>query len=338
MIETLWTTLSEDADLQHLSAGIIRRRVRPDSQQDLFLALQRPGDVRMLLLRIPAHAVPPRDRIPAADGFALEYLVVPGDPDYVTLALRLTSPEYSNLFTVMVEDVVSAVSPAPDEIDMLHTLLSRLMAWQRFLAQQRPDGLSESARQGLYGELHFLDKTLIEAIGRQAAVRAWTGPTGTPQDFGFSSAAVEVKTSSTRRPVRIKLSSELQLDDTQLSRLWLYHLSLEVTPSGGESLPDAVSSVRRHLEADPFSLALFNVVLRAAGYLDSHADLYQHDRYQIREESAFRVAEGFPRITGRDLCHGVGDVTYSISLDDCSRFAVGPDQLAHEIRGLQTWN
>ena len=43
MIEALWQELKAEADQQRLSAGLIRRRIHPESPQDLFLALERPG-------------------------------------------------------------------------------------------------------------------------------------------------------------------------------------------------------------------------------------------------------------------------------------------------------
>jgi len=332
MIEALWQELKAETDQQRLSAGIIRRRIHPESRQDLFLALERPDDNRMLLLRIPADAMPPRDRLPEAEGFVLTPVALPDDGNCVTLMLRLADQRYRDIFTVLVEDVVAAVTLAPDESRMLNILLSRLLAWQRFLAAQGPEGLGKEAQQGLYGELWFLYHLLIEAVGEQRAVQAWTGPSGAPHDFQLSHGAIEVKTTATKQLQQIRVSNERQLDETHLPRLWLFHLSLDVSQTDGESLPDMVNVMRQRLTADPLSFQMFELALLAAGYLDTHAERYQQHRYHIREQNVFHVRAAFPRIIESDLRSGVGDVHYAISVAECKHYAIGIDAFISGIR------
>ena len=332
MIEALWQELKAEADQQRLSAGMIRRRIHPESRQDLFLALERPGDIRLLLLRIPADALPSRERLPAAEGFTLMPVALPDEGNYITLVLRLADQRYQDIFTILVEDVVAAVTPASDETRMLNILLSRLLAWQRFLTAQGADGLGNEAQQGLYGELWFLYHLLIGVVGELKAAQAWTGPSGAPHDFQLSHGAIEVKTTAAKQLQQIRISNERQLDETHLPGLWLFHLSLGVSKTGGESLPEMVSAVRQRIAADPLSLQVFELALLAAGYLDIHADRYLQNRYHIREQNIFQVHENFPRIIEHDLRSGVGDVHYAISVAECKHYAIGTDAFINRIR------
>ena len=279
--------------------------------------------------------MPSRERLPEAEGFILTPVSLPDDVNYITLVLRLADQRYQDIFTVLVEDVVAAVTPAPDETQMLNILLSRLLAWQRFLTAQGQDGLGKDAQQGLYGELWFLCYILIGAVGELKAVQAWTGPARAPHDFQLSRGAVEVKTTAAKQLQQIRISNERQLDETHLPVLWLFHLSLDISRTGGESLPAMVSAVRERISADPLGLQVFELALLSAGYLDIHAERYQQNRYHIREQNIFQIRENFPRIIERDLRSGVGDVHYAISVAECKHYAIKTDAF---IRGYARSN
>ncbi len=48
--------------------------------------------------------------------------------------------------------------------------------------------------RGLFGELWFLRTVAIPSVGSLAAVHAWKGPLGSPQDFQLLDGLVEIKT------------------------------------------------------------------------------------------------------------------------------------------------
>ncbi|MCL4516110.1 MAG: PD-(D/E)XK motif protein [Firmicutes bacterium] len=334
MIEELWQELEAEVEQQHVTTGMIRRRIHPQDRPDISLAIERPGDVRLLLLRIPISTLPPRDMLPGAEGFVVAPVTQrDDDPNHATLMLRLSDKRYQDIFTVLVEDVVAAITSTPDDTNMLKIFLSRLLTWQRFLAVHGPEGLSKEAQQGLYGELWFLRHSLFRHTDLLIAVQAWTGPGGAPHDFQFPHCAVEVKTTSSKQPQQIRVSNERQLDETHIPALYLFHLSLDVSRTGGESLPEMVYALRKAMEGYPVVHQAFEQVLLIAGYLDAHADRYQQNRYHVREHNVFRVRDEFPRIIVRDLRAGVGDVHYAIGVAECKHFAIEDSKFITMLSG-----
>lgn len=318
-----WADLVAEAERNGTAAGIVRLRVHPDSRPSIFLAVERPSDTPLLLLRLRRSSIPPGHRLPVADGFTVAPVVQPDDDaEHATLVIRLSDTRYADIFSALVDDVVSAILPTPNDDRLVSTLAGRLTAWQRFLAAHGLQGLGKEAQQGLFGELQCLRAYMLPNIEAMSAISAWTGPAEAVHDFQLPSCAVEVKTTATKQLQSIRVSNERQLDDTYVPRLWLCHYSLDISPAVGESLVEMIASVRTSLEQDGIARQAFDDRLWSAGYMDAQADVYQDTRYQIRDHNVFSVGEGFPRITEQGLMAGVGDVQYSISVAECKHFAV----------------
>ena len=83
-----------------------------------------------------------------------------------------------------------------------------------------------------------------------------------------------MKTTISKEPRKISVSSEKQLDDVDLKSLALVVLTLNEVESGGISLPNVVATVRQLLETDGKAGSIFESSLIEAGYLDSDADKY----------------------------------------------------------------
>jgi hypothetical protein len=159
------------------------------------------------------------------------------------------------------------------------------------------------------------------------AVSSWKGPSAAQQDYQLPGCAIEVKTTGTKQPQRLTINSERQLDDTGISALFLFYLSVDSREGSGESLNMLVDAIRAALVSDFAARVMFDDRLIEAGYLDLHRPLYDKTGYTVRTAKAFRVNEGFPRIVEADLKVGVGDVHYSIAVTSCMPFAVSDDFL-----------
>ena len=61
-------------------------------------------------------------------------------------------------------------------------VLARIERWRALLLADSA-GLDRSAMRGLIGELLVLETRLLEQLGPDEAVHAWTGPLRTAQDF-----------------------------------------------------------------------------------------------------------------------------------------------------------
>lgn len=314
--------------------GQLRRRIRADSRFDLFIAVEKPANHRAVLLGVSETAAPAMEELPVLRSVALH---IRGDgPDgRIVLELRLTNRAYEELFSMLVRDLVEVVTGASTEEAAVKAFIARLEQWQRLLARSGPEGLGEEEQRGLYAELWFLNEHLIPVLGVESAVSAWTGPGGTDQDYQFPDVAIEVKSTIGRRPQRLKIASERQLDDTGVSDLFLFYASLDARRGGRQTLGVLVDALRREAGNQGLSRAILEEKLLVAGYLDAHRPRYDSVGFAVRETNLFRVRDDFPRIVEGDLASGVGDVRYSIAVSDCARFVVSNGYLEERLERMR---
>jgi hypothetical protein len=143
---------------------------------------------------------------------------------------------------------------------------------------------------------------------------------------------VEVKSSAANEPQVVPVHGERQLDDSELTALFVIHLSLEPLRDAGESLLAIVSALRDSVRGGP-SAGQFEDRLLASGFADVHAGAYSRTGYALRRTSVLRVRTGFPRITEADLPDGVGSVRYSLAIDACRDFEVTTAELGSALGG-----
>lgn len=330
MSEKLWQDLEIESH-DKSSHGVLIRRIHPQSHCNLFLGFEKPGDRRMFLLRIDRSYLPRVESLPVARGIEVLSRVLPYDgEDKVSLGIILKEPRFKDIFTALVDDLAGKVALVGNDEQAVATFVSRLQRWQKFL-EASTEGLSEEEQKGLYGELYFLFNYILPKLGPQG-VFSWTGSRRTAQDFQFSRCAIEVKTSSAKQLQELRISSELQLDGTNLDALFLYHLSLEQSQGSGQTLKAIVQSLRNRLASDPIANEAFEEALLDAGYLDIHDSHYVVNSFNLRASNFFKVIEGFPCIIERDLPKGVGDVHYSISVAECMHFAVCESEVTDLMR------
>ena len=310
--------------------GYLSRRIQTEAVVDLFLAMEKPSNTRLLVVRVAGTPLRAASDLPRAEGFEVRRGIetVDGKKHY-HLAVRLTHPRFADVFATLVDDVVSHVVQASSEAAAVRVLLDRLERWQAFLKKHAAEGLGDEPQQGLYGELWFLGHHAIPRLGTRAAVCCWKGPTGAPQDFQLPTISVEVKSTSGKQHQKLTISNERQLDSTCVGVLLLFHLSVDVREGAGETLPARVGATRLLVEADAVAAAEMERLLFESGYLDCHAHAYEARSYSVRETNVFEVRDGFPRIVEADLRSGVGDVRYTISVAECRHFAVAEGRLHH---------
>jgi hypothetical protein len=325
--ETEWKEL-EDATSPNAS-GYLQRRLAPGSPADLYLAVKKPTNQRMLLVMVDGSAVESLPELPTGRGIETRIARLSDNDTRVALELALIDERYKDVFDALVADVSGSASNAPDGASAVLSIIGRLKRWQRFL-EAHLEGLGVEAQQGLFAELWFLRLKLFDWIGIPRSIEAWTGPTRTPQDFQIGAVAVEVKSSVSKQPQGVRITSERQLDAVGVDKLLLMHLSLEVRLGAGQSLPELVDDIRILLTGDPASLDAFESALLQSGYIDSHRHRYARHGYTLRRAEFFEVVDGFPRIMERDLRPGVGDVHYSVSIGQCKPFEIAESR-AQEI-------
>lgn len=331
--EALWSELEMEAK-RIAGTGVLKRMVAPDAACTMFLGILRPSLNRLFLLHVPRNILPSREQIPESRGFELNVQITGEEANTdATFMLTATDPMYNEMFSAMVENLCQGLRECNDAHGIVRVFLERLAQWQQFLEKNGVNGLSEEGQRGLYGELFFLKHHLLPASDDlMSAVSAWTGPKNRQHDFQFSTCVVEVKACVAKQHQKLLIASEQQLDDSLVDNLFLFHLSLSSIDNHADTLVAIVSELRSALSPAFAAASAFEMALVQRGYLDAQSWRYQKTGFVIRESNVFRVTGDFPRLIERDLPRGVGDVTYSISVTECTRFSVPMGDVISLIR------
>jgi hypothetical protein len=331
--DALWKDMETES--QRISGtGVLKRMIAPDAACTMFLGVQRPSLNRLFMLQAPRSMLPPREQIPESKGFALTVQITGEEAKtHATFVLTSTDRIYNEVFSAMVENLLYCLNSCKAEARIVRTFLERLAAWQQFFQKNGVNGLGEEAQRGLYGELYYIRNHLLSTNNHFAdEMSGWTGSKNRQHDFQFGETVVEVKTCSTKQHQKLQISSEQQLDETLVGNMFVFHLSLSSVENHADTLPALVAGLREILHANYAAAALFEQALLERGYLNTQAWRYQKTGYVIRESNVFRVADAFPRLTERHLPPGVGDLTYTISVAECRKFAVPLDDMISHIQ------
>jgi hypothetical protein len=246
------------------------------------------------------------------------------------LVVKLLHYQSRDVFAVMCENMIQSVLSLRSEKQVVRTIINQLEKWQTLFEKLKGEGLNSAEQQGLYGELHFLQKYLAKQDA-VCALNSWVGTDKEVRDFQYNDWAVEVKTTAGNNHQKVSISSERQLDETLLETLFLFHLSVEAAKKNGESLNAKVSAIRETLQDNVLALNIFNNKLLEVGYFEKHTHLYEEKCYQIRDENYYKIDGDFPRIKEKEIRNGVGDVKYSIILAQCNEYLVAETAIFNTI-------
>lgn len=242
-------------------------------------------------------------------------------PENNLLIIKLLQAQNRDIFAIICENLLHSISSLESEKLIVQSIINQLKKWETLFDHFKGDGLTISEQQGLFGELHFLEK-YIEGNNDIFILDSWVGVNKEVRDFQYSKWALEVKTTSGNNHQRINISSERQLDESLLSDLFLFHISIEISKGNGETINSKIQHIRQLLQNNLIALNTFNNKLLEACYFDKHATLYAERFYKIRNENFYKVEKEFPRIRENEIRQGVGDVKYSIILSQCQEFLI----------------
>lgn len=247
------------------------------------------------------------------------------------LVILLINHQYSEIFSVLCEDLILAVSEIKESGKIIKTILNQLGKWRALFDNIGRGGLQPHEQQGLYGELFFLRKLLLVFSDSSDIVKTWVGSDKALRDFQCQKCAIEVKTTSASNHQKLHISSERQLDETLLEHLFLYHLSVEASNKNGETLNGIVENIRTMISENIFASNMFSAKLLEAGYFIQDVELYNDRSYKVRKESSYNVTNNFPRVKESELRDGVGDVDYTIIADMCTDYLVPEGEIYNNI-------
>jgi len=298
---------------------VVRRRLTDEHQLDVFIVRDALSNLIALEIRLlPADLGLPV--VDVGDIIDIEFLV-----DNGTLRIKLLSKDYSDIFYVLVDDLVGCIIENPGLADGAKALMIRLRRWERLL-EASSRGLSKSAQKGLFGELTVLIHLLSSAsLDSQLVLNSWMGPDGGTRDFEFGSTGIEVKTTTAKGLLTVRISSERQLEVIAVDRLFLWCVSIERSDNGVD-LNQKVQEVEACISADPELIEIFKSKLMRLGYLEVDKHRYL-TRFFSRDEHVFDIKEGFPRIVSENIQNSVFDVAYSIDIEACEKWRITKNEV-----------
>lgn len=299
-IEELWRTLDG------APGAAAQTRVDAAHPHDIYADVQPPGRVGLVVV----CTTRPPDLRPMRS-----LSVEAGKRSDGRWALRLTLLDRRLLpvFAALCTDMICCTRLGVDEARLAQVAVQRLVHW-RDLMEREASGLGEAALRGLIGELLILRDRLLPSLGPAAAVGAWRGPFGGPQDFVLpDNARIEVKTIGREvGEVRINGLAQLDAGEDSLTLLIVRVEAVEADTRDAITAPILIADLDSQLSTDPEAVAKFKTALVRLGWHEHGS----HEAIAFRligfEEHA--VGAGFPRLTASTVPRGVVDVDYVIML------------------------
>ena len=318
-INEIWSEMENDVSS---SSGLLLRRYSTSVLTDVYIALRKTEKLRCIALKLTNGNSINLSQYANLKDIKAELIPDEKDSTKTFLLILLTNKVHEDVFATLCADLITGISAISDEKIVVKELLNRLEKWKSLFDKASAEGLSAEEQRGLYGELYFLKKWIINSNDVSKCIQAWVGPEKAIRDYQLSDWALEVKTTHGNNHQKIQISSERQLDTATLKTLLLLHLSLEVQHKNGDTLNNIVQEIIELLNGDIASQTRFKSKLLQAGYFNHHKVLYRDIGYQIRDEKYYLVRNEFPRLEERDIRPGVGDVKYSVILSEYTDYII----------------
>lgn len=245
---------------------------------------------------------------------------------YLSCSLEAATPEDNDVFTIVAKDILEELNKSKEAQGFISILIDRINKWKEFFKSYENRRMSDEYVIGLFGELLTMKK-LIE-MGIPNVISFWNGPLRSAQDFQCTNVAIEVKTTTKNKLSSVNISSEYQLDDSEIKSLYLIAYRLEAD-NDGIKLPELIDSVANMLTAE--EKGRYFASLYCMGYKEEDAESYSQG-YCPKEIITYRVHGDFPRLIRRNVPQNVFDTQYKLSLAACEPYITSVDEIAYAIR------
>ena len=231
----------------------------------------------------------------------------------------------SNIFKTFLLDLIPNTEQANNASLYLDTLKRKILEWHDFFQNIQKETLSKDTIKGIFGELLFLKK-LVED-NKISNTSCWKGPLRTRSDFVFNLFRIEIKSTTTRNPIKIAISNEIQLEtEANGSLLYLCVFQL-IENEDGLSLKQLISETEKTLHTNGLDTIDFYKKLELLGCCNEA--LESSKDYMLKPHSIdfFRVSEEFPKIKKSTIPEGIIDLKYSILFDSIKKFSINYEKI-----------
>lgn len=235
------------------------------------------------------------------------------------LVLTLQDRKFDEVFLRLADDVHARSAGSPNETTALDRVGAVIDEWRRLLKVRGTGLLSMEELRGLVGELWLLSNVFREGRSVEAAVLGWLGPLGLPQDFWFAEDGFHEVKAIGPATVRVRISSENQLDTDHLELVVLKMANTDEQSAGAVNLPTIVNGLRAALSEDAASPDALEDRLSRMG-VDVEDAFYQDTWFAVARVTTYEVTEDFPAVRASRLPVGISRVNYQIDLADLEDF------------------
>jgi hypothetical protein len=294
-------------------------------QSPVYIVVDR-ARTRQLMVAMVEGAEPLRSTITRGLEVTTDELRIGYSPVRRYIRLVCLNASHHATFAALCSSIVAGVQRDP--ADSKAAVVRCLDRWRSFWVVDQ-SGLTREQALGLFGELWFLYRwsgpVSISSLAR------WQGPLGARHDFQWQVASVEIKASASVSGTGAThfIASLDQLADAETGQLFLFSLQVAEDNLAANSLALLVETISAALAADSDALSLFSERLARAGYNPAEGGRYTRP-FRVLAEELYRVDGSFPRLTrdnfGAGLPAGIGDISYTLSMDACGpwRIATSP--------------
>lgn len=250
--------------------------------------------------------------------------------DTKELHIYLLDNQLKDIFSLFIENIVEEISKSVTENEALVETSNVILKWKKLFDKINFQGLTIERQKGLIGELLLFNSLLDEEYSIDALLESWTGPDFNDKDYRFGSFGFEVKLTSSKVP-KVKISSERQLDNENLTKLYLVLYVVEEVKDKGFSLNSIIEQIRTKINNNQNSLKFFNERLLLVGYFDEDFENYRR-QYAFRKRNFYEVTSVFPRLVASHLPVGLFDTKYSLELSAIEEFIVNNQSIIELVK------
>lgn len=237
------------------------------------------------------------------------------------LCFDVLLPDQENVFIAFCENIVNSISYTTTEDQAYLAIRKQYAKWKALFRNSSGVIFTKEYIQGLFGELFFLSRFMIETYGIERAIKSWSGVDGTSKDFSIETSWYELKTIGTKSPV-VQISSISQLDSDSEGRLVINKVEAMSDEYNGvdcciKSLFNSISNriIDEELET------IFAEKIASTNIFSN--DKAVNMKFAVQSTSFYKVDDDFPKLTRKNVGFSeINDVQYSLSVESLKKYEV----------------
>lgn len=306
---------------------IIKTKIDAVSQFKCYAATNHLTGNHLYLMSVSKYCVVPEFNNFRFKGVRIEIFDY---KDSKELNIYLIDNELKDIFSLFIKNIIEEIIDVTTENEAITITSNIIQKWKKLFDKINRQGLTLEQQKGLLGELLFLNELIDNNFTPDYVLSCWSGPDFEDKDFTLGSTCFEIKFTTSKLP-RVKITSERQLDTTNINNLFLANYSAENIKENGISLNSIIDIIRNKISQNSATLKFFNERLESSGYFEDEAENY-YTEYGVKNRILYKVDDNFPKLTNSNLPSGIYNTSYYIENSAIEEFIVEYDKIIKEIK------